>query len=220
MKNKSKNKTPEICPTVTAYDLHEYRTQLEQIQEFAGRIHIDLMDGIFAPTKSPDLNKLWLPKGITCDVHIMFQHPANVVAELLRLKPAMVVAQAEADHDSVLKLQESLSGSAIRFGVSLLASSRPNDPKYIDLVRSARHVLVFSGHLGYHGGQADLGLLEKVKLIKEINPRAEIGWDGGINIENILALSEGGVDVLNVGGSIQKSADPKLSYEKLVRALA
>ena len=209
-----------ICPTVTAYDVHEYRMQLEQVEPFATRIHIDLMDGIFAPTKSPDLSKIWLPKGIRSDIHIMFQHPANALSEILRLKPYMVVVQAEADRASVLELQNKLHGSSIRFGISLLADTRPDDPKYIELVRSARHVLVFSGHLGYHGGKADLTLLQKVAKILEINPRAEIGWDGGINIGNIRALSDGGVEVLNTGGAIQKSSNPAESYTKLKEALA
>jgi len=178
------------------------------------------MDGIFAPTKSPSLDKLWLPDGIRSDIHIMYQHPALVLKELLRLKPYMVVVQAEANRQSVIELQEKLLGSPIRFGISLLAASRPDDPKYIELIRSARHVLVFSGHLGYHGGRADLGLLDKVAKVREINPRAEIGWDGGINDKNIRDLSDGGVDVLNVGGTIQKSENPQLSYNKLMEALA
>jgi ribulose-phosphate 3-epimerase len=209
-----------ICPTVTAYDVHEYRTQLEQVQGFAKRIHVDLMDGIFAPTKSPDLDKLWLPNGSQCDIHIMFQHPAVVLKELLRLKPAMVIVQAEANFESVKELQQALLGSPIRFGISLLASTRPDDDRYVELVRSARHVLIFSGHLGYHGGKADLSLLEKVAKVRELNPRAEIAWDGGVSIENVKALSEGGVDVLNVGGAIQKTTDPEVSYNKLIAALA
>ncbi len=50
-----------ICPTVTAYDPHEYREQMERVEPFAKRIHIDLMDGHFAPTKSPGLKHVWWP---------------------------------------------------------------------------------------------------------------------------------------------------------------
>lgn len=209
-----------ICPTITAYDVHEYRRQLEQIESFAERIHIDLMDGIFAPTKSPDLHFLWLPKNIKCDIHIMFQHPANVVQEIMRLKPSMAIAQAEADRSSVIEFQKKLTGSATRFGLSLLATSEPDDPRYSDLVKSSRHILIFSGHLGYHGGVADIRLLDKIKKIKKLNPSAEIGWDGGIDFKSIRVLADGGIDVLNVGSAIQKAADPAKSYENLLTALA
>ena len=42
--------------------------------------------------------------------------------------------------------------------------------------------------------------LEKVRLIKAINPTVEIGWDGGANDTNARQLMEGGIDVINCGG--------------------
>jgi ribulose-phosphate 3-epimerase len=209
-----------IAPTVTAYDLHEYRRQMDVVVGFASRIHIDLMDGIFAPTKSPDTSSIWLPTGIISDIHLMFQHPARVIGGLLKLKPAMIIVQAEADRESVGETRDLLLGTATRFGVSLLASSRPDDPRYIELVKSSRHVLVFSGKLGYHGGTADMSMLDKVSRIKELNPRCEIGWDGGINSDNISEISSGGVDVLNIGGSIHHQDDPGKAYMELISRLA
>jgi ribulose-phosphate 3-epimerase len=83
------------------------------------------------------------------------------------------------------------------------------------IMHSFDHVLVFSGILGHHGGQADLGLLEKVRQIRAHHPDVEIGWDGGINDQNARQLVGAGVDVLNVGGYIQKSSDPAAAYAKL-----
>ena len=40
-----------ICPTVTAVSEHDYKEQLLRLKPFAKRIHIDLMDGRFAPTE-------------------------------------------------------------------------------------------------------------------------------------------------------------------------
>jgi ribulose-phosphate 3-epimerase len=60
-----------------------------------------------------------------------------------------------------------------------------------------------------------LKLLNKVTELRKLKPELEIGWDGGINVDNAKQLSEGGVDVLNVGGAIQKAEDPKAAYDKL-----
>lgn len=205
-----------IAPTVTAYDTHEYRMQMDRITPFAKRIHIDLMDGVFAPTKSPDIDKLWLPKNISCDIHVMFQHPHRIVKKVAILKPSILIVQAEADLESVLDARAQLLGSTIRFGVSMLPETDPLDPRYIELTKTSRYILIFSGHLGYHGGKADLSLLDKVDRIRSVNPRAEIGWDGGINKENIALLCKAGIEVLNVGGAIQKSKNPHKSYDELV----
>lgn len=36
--------------------------------------------------------------------------------------------------------------------------------------------------------------LEKIRLIKAINPSVEIGWDGGVAVDNAYSLVQGGVD--------------------------
>ena len=75
--------------------------------------------------------------------------------------------------------------------------------------------MVFSGDVGRYGGTASLMQLEKVRLIKTINAGAEIGWDGGVNVENAFSLAQGGVDVLYVGSAIQKANDPAAAFEVL-----
>jgi pentose-5-phosphate-3-epimerase len=76
--------------------------------------------------------------------------------------------------------------------------------------------MIFSGDLGKQGGTASLMQLEKVRLIRAIRQDVEIGWDGGVNIENAYSLAQGGVDVLNVGSTIANAPDPKSVYATLV----
>ena len=56
--------------------------------------------------------------------------------------------------------------------------------------------MIFSGELGRFGGTASLMQLEKIRLIKAINPSVEIGWDGGVAVDNAYSLVQGGVNVL------------------------
>lgn len=201
-----------ICPTVTAYDTHEYRTQIERLEPFAKRIHIDLMDGDFAPTKSPDLSHVWWPHSLKADIHLMYQQPMDYVEELIKLKPHMVVIHNEATVHH-MHFAARLHQHDILTGLAILRDT-PVEYAY-QIMHSFDQVLVFSGHLGYHGGEADLALLEKVRKIREHHPAAEIAWDGGINADNAPQLLAAGVDVLNVGGYIQKSDDPAAAYAKL-----
>jgi ribulose-phosphate 3-epimerase len=212
-----------IAPTVTAYDLHEYRRQINVLTPFAKRIHIDLMDGVFAPTKSPDVDKIWLPDGIKTDIHMMFKHPHRHYETIMKLNPYTWIVPAEAVGVSLASLKcwlGSEQGKKPRLGIALLPESDPMDDRYYEHVSDADYVLIFSGHLGYHGGVADLDLLKKVAKVQKINPEAEIAWDGGINPDNIKLLVDAGVSVLNVGGSIQKQKDPEQAYSKLLRILA
>lgn len=201
-----------ICPTITATDPHEYREQMERIEPFAQRVHIDLMDGQFAPTKSPGLDQVWWSPALKADIHLMYRRPIEQLSALIKLRPHLVIIHAEAEGDHA-HFATSLHKVGIRAGLALLQDTPVTDVQKI--IKNFDHVLIFSGHLGYHGGAADLKLLDKVNQVREVHPRTEIGWDGGINKKNAKHLAQADIDVLNVGGFIQQSADPADAYAKL-----
>lgn len=207
---------PTICPTVTAEDSHVFREQMERIAMFATRVHIDLSDGVLAPTKLVDVDKVWWPGGVRADLHVMLQKPFEHVAVYRALGPQLVIVHAEAEGDFEA-FAKTMHGHGIETGVALLQDTP------VDLIGPALalidHVLIFSGKLGYFGGQADLGLLEKVKQLRRLKPSLEIGWDGGINDKNARTLADGGVDVLNVGGFIQRAEHPARRYDELATLL-
>lgn len=203
-----------ICPTITAFDPHEFRAQMEQAAGLSGRVHIDLMDGEFAPSKSPGLESVWWPHEVTADIHLMYQRPMEQVEKLIKLNPHMVIIHNEVEVHH-MHFSAELHKHGIKTGLAVLKDTPIEWAEQI--MHSFDQVLVFSGNLGYHGGKADLGLLEKVAYIRKHHPEVEIAWDGGINGENVQQLVEGGVDVLNVGGFIQKSQNPQAAYESLAR---
>lgn len=202
-----------ICPTITAYDVPTYAEQLHRAAGMADRVHIDLMDGQFAPTVSPGLDDIWTPYNALADIHLMYQQPMDVLDTLIRLKPNMVIIHNEA-HVHHMHFVAELHKHGIKAGLALLQDT----PVYFahQIMDSFDHVLVFSGNLGHHGGHADLGILDKIADIRAHYPEVEIGWDGGINEQNAAQLVDAGVDVLNVGGFIQKAANPEAAYATLV----
>lgn len=201
-----------ICPTVTEYDPHSYRQRMEQLAKFAKRVHVDLMDGVFAPTKSPDLEKIWWPAELEADLHLMYQKPMESVDQLVKLRPRLVVIhlEAEVDHkDFAAKLH----AAGIKAGLAVLQHTSLESAA--DILLEYDHAMVFSGDLGKHQGTADLSLLAKVRNLRAQYPDIEISWDGGINDTNATQLIEAGVTVLNVGGFIAGAEDPQAAYAKL-----
>lgn len=205
-----------ICPTVLATEPHEYREQLERIQSFAQRIQIDLSDGDFAPTRTISLQQLWWNDSDKIDIHLMYRNPTEHLLELVRLNPHMVIVHAEAE-GNFFEIAQELHDHDIKAGVALLKDT-PVD-KLKSALETIDHILIFAGELGSFGGTADMSLLDKVKYVKQLKSDIEVGWDGGINDTNILQLAQGGVDVLNVGGFIQRAEDPKKAYKNLTKLI-
>lgn len=201
-----------ICPTITASEPHAYREQMERVEPFAQRIHIDLMDGQFATPTSPKLKQVWWPAGTMGDVHLMYRRPMDYIEQLIKLHPHLVIIHFEASVEH-MHFAARLHREGIKTGLAILQDTSVETIQ--DVMHSFDHILVFSGHLGHHGGKADLSLLAKVKAIREYHPEAEIGWDGGVNLDNAQQLIAGGVDILNVGGFIHNAKNPAEAYRQL-----
>jgi ribulose-phosphate 3-epimerase len=147
----------------------------------------------------------------------MYQQPMAHISELIKLKPALVIIHYEAEVDH-LAMAKALQAGGLKAGIALLPDTPASSLNGI--ISSFDHVLIFSGHLGYHGGQADLNLISKVEALRQASSSVEIAWDGGINEQNALRLKEAGVKVLNVGGFIMGAPDPASAYAKIKNIVA
>jgi ribulose-phosphate 3-epimerase len=203
-----------ICPTVLASDKAIYKEQIEKVAHLGNRIQIDLTDGQFAKTGTLDPEAVWWPVGLKADIHLMYQEPMSAAEAVIKHNPSMIIIHAEAGGD-FNKFATYCRDRNVKIGVALLP---PTTPEVIaKSLAKIDHVLIFSGDLGSFGGHADLSLLSKVEFLKKQRPELEVGWDGGVNLQNVARLVEGGVDVLNVGGYLQNSEDSSKAYAALAR---
>ncbi len=202
-----------ICPTVLAAEPHAYREQMERIAPFAERIQIDLSDGIFAPGKTVDLANVWWPHSIKADLHLMYQQPAESVGAAIKLEPHLVIVHAEAD-GNFADIAEKLHAAGVKVGIALLPATGVDT--IAPIAEIVDHVLIFAGKLGSFGGQPNIDdYKDKIDKLKHHYPHVEIGWDGGVSSQNVKQLTDLGVNVLNVGGFIQKAEDPEKAYATL-----
>ncbi|MBN9397886.1 hypothetical protein J0I05_01605 [Candidatus Saccharibacteria bacterium] len=206
----------QIVPTIMAETLDQLRESTQRLQTFARRVHIDISDGEFAPTFLLPEAQLFWPQGWEVDIHAMVARPSEHIQQLIQLKPSMVIFHAETQEDVVPHFA-TLKQAGIKAGLALLKTTVPSTVQ--PAIEAADHVMIFSGDLGKFGGTASLMQLEKIRLIKKIKPNVEIGWDGGVKLDNAYTLTQGGADVLNVGGEIANSAAPADTYNELVKEI-
>ncbi len=203
----------QLCPTIMTDDPEVFQKQMEEASHYAGRVHIDLGDGVFTRNFVP-IADIWWPGGMRADLHVMYERPFEHLEAMVALGPQLIVVHAEAEGD-FMAFADAVHRHGIEAGVCLLQKTPVE--AIVPALDVIDHVLIFSGVLGQRG-EADLGLLEKVRQLKALKPQLEIGWDGGVNDTNARALAEGGVDVLNAGGYLH-GANPAEAYQKLLEEL-
>lgn len=207
---------PQIVPAILTNDPNAYKQKMELYHPFAKRIHVDIADGTFAPSKTIPPTGIWWPQGTAVDVHMMVARPSEHLPVILKLRPSLCIFHAEAGEDLV-PIFEQLRAAGIKAGVALMKSSFPGD--YKSFIEVADHVLVFAGDLGQQGGKADMLQTEKIPLIKAINPNAEIGWDGGASMQTVRAIAHAGADMIAAGATIANATDPGTAFEGLTAEL-
>jgi ribulose-phosphate 3-epimerase len=203
-----------ICPSVLATSEIQYKDQMERVAHFAHRVQIDLTDGHFAEPRTINADKVWWPAGVKADIHLMFRDPEHAARTIAAHKPHMIIVHAEAE-GSFEAFAEFCHQHQIKVGIALLQKTPAE--AILPALHYIDHVLIFAGHLGHYGGHADLRQIEKIQILTNQKPDIEIGWDGGINDQNISQLAFAGVDVFNVGGFIQKAESPEKAYNILDR---
>ncbi len=206
-------KTVEIVPAILTDNKVDYRTQVERINGFTKRVQIDVTDGKFATAPTLDLTNVWWPKSWSTDIHLMAEKPSTYLSTILKLSPSLCILHAEAVED-LTPIFAQLKARGIKIGVALLPSTYPGAVE--EYIKAADHVLIFAGQIGVQGAPADMIQMEKISLIRAINPDVEIGWDGGANMMTVRALAHADVDVINVGSALAKAENPAAAYQELI----
>lgn len=205
-----------VAPAILADTPDSYKAQVERLHGFVERVHVDISDGEFAPSFTVGAAQVWWPQDWMVDIHAMVARPSDHLETLLNLKPNMILFHVETQED-IVPILTRVKSVGIKAGIALLRSTVPST--VADAIKAADHVMIFSGDLGKYGGTASLMQLEKVRLIRAIRQDVEIGWDGGVTVENAFSLAQGGIDVLNVGQTLAGADDPKTVYATLVNEI-
>ena len=205
--------TPTIVPAVLTDNLDVLKASLMKFKAFAKRVQVDIADGTMTATKTVAESAVVVPAGLAVDVHMMVKNPAEHMDALLKMKPSLVIFQAEVEGD-LLPVFATLKNVGINVGVAFLKQTYPGKYKqYVDVVD---HVLIFASELGVQGAEADMLQIEKARIIRAMRKDVEIGWDGGATLSNVRTIFQGGVSVINVGSAIMTATDPEVEYKALL----
>jgi len=187
-------------------------------------LHVDVMDGHFAPNITigpPVVASLRKATRLPLDVHLMIENADQFI-------PAFVDAGADwisVHQEACIHLHRTLE--LIRnHGANPGVVINPATPVQTlgEVLGMVDHVLVMSVNPGFGGQKFIPATLDKVRKLgtmrtaKRANFRIEI--DGGIGIDTIAEAVRAGVEILVAGNAVFGQGNPRENTQRLLKLAA
>ncbi len=203
----------KIVPAILTDDLKEFQLLLGQAHTFSNWVQIDLMDGLFVPSRSiPPSSLLHTKPEVRWEAHMMMFYPERELKDLKKAGADRVIFHYEAtdDHQTIIN-----SCRELELGAGIALNPRTGIEVLLPLLSEIDCVLLMSVNPGFYGAKFIPGVLEKARSLRSRFPELEIGIDGGVKETNLKLIAESGVDSICVGSAIFLSSDPAASFRKL-----
>lgn len=210
----------QIVPSILAADFLNLGRDIEIINRAGDIIHLDIMDGTLVPNISFGFSVVDQVSRIArrpMDAHLMVVHPERWFEKLHKDNIDMVSFHYEAAGLNTSRYIREIQSSGMKAGVAI----NPDLPvrKLFPYIGKADYFLIMSVFAGFGGQKFIYETFDRVADLKaEISRRGAKGLveiDGGVNMENIQAIRESGVDMIVAGSTVFKSENPEAAIAAL-----
>jgi ribulose-phosphate 3-epimerase len=205
----------KVIPAILTGDPDSLSEGLRQVESFTDEVQIDVMDGIFVPSRSVGAQVLsGIKAKLLHEAHLMVTNPDRFAAALRHggFTRAVFHIEAAGNPKKVINI---LRSQGLEVGIALNPET-PNE-KILPFLRDISLVLFLTVDPGFYGSPFIPEVLTKVRSLRANTSSSTIGVDGGINEKNIRKVVEAGADRIYVGSHVFLTRDPKISYQKLNR---
>ncbi len=201
-----------IIPGILEKDWLEIEKKILLVLPFSKTIHIDIIDGKFAPSVTflDPTPFLKYTKDALFELHMMVEEPISYLKPWANAGFKRFIGQIEKMSDQI-----EFVAQAQLLGEVGLAIDGPTSQDLVEVSFDDLDVLLFMTiNAGASGEQFVPQYLEKVKKIKNMT-YAPIEVDGGINIKTIQEAKGAGASRFVTTSFIFQNPNPELAYSSL-----
>ncbi len=206
-----------ILPSILSADFSKLGSEISEVLDGGGDfLHLDIMDGHFAPNISfgprvTEAARKSTPAYLDC--HLMLTDPVKYAPALIKAGANSITFHVEAMIDSAATARE-LRKLGCHVGITLRPATPVED--LFSALDEVDFVLIMSVLPGFSGQKFMPEVLPKVEAIKKrlrSDQRVEI--DGGIRADNIRHARDAGVDWFVVASAIFDQPDRAAAIAQL-----
>ena len=221
MKNQLK---AHLNPSILNANFDDLENEILKIAKVSDALHLDIMDNLFVPNFTFDLQKAkeiiaYTP--IAVDSHLMIENPDQLAAKFAEAGSASVTFHLEAAKN-VRATIDDIRSSGAKVGIAIKPNTKLDSvAPYLSEINM---LLVMTVEPGFGGQSFMFEQMSKVEAARiAINSLSNsdilLQVDGGISDSTIGTAAKAGADCFVAGSAVYKSEDPALMVTKL-RALA
>jgi ribulose-phosphate 3-epimerase len=213
----------EIAPSILSADFRRLGEQIAAVEQAgASYIHVDVMDGHFAPnlTVGPFVVE-WVRKAtkLPIDAHLMIENPDNFIGAFAGAGANMISVHPEATYPLDRTLNY-IRQAGCQAGVVL----NPATPLVMieEVIAEVDYVLLMSVNPGFSGQKFIKSSLDKLRRLRDLirmkfSP-ARIEIDGGVGVGNAAEVVAAGAEILVAGSAVFGAENPAEALKELLRA--
>ncbi|MEW6679758.1 MAG: ribulose-phosphate 3-epimerase [bacterium] len=200
-----------VYPAILTEKKEELGKMLKIASAFCKNVHIDIMDGIFVPSKSIGYDDL-IETDLFMEIHLMVSSPIDYIEGFKRKGAKRIIFHIEGK-DSPEEAIKKIKDGGLEVGISL----NPETPisKLKPFLDNLDLVVIMSVVPGFYGSTFIPNVLSKAKKLKKERSDLCLEMDGGIKLSNISLLKDAGIDIAAVGSEIFKASNPSFVFNEL-----
>lgn len=206
-----------VVPAILANDPPAFKSLVRAAEGFAEYVQIDMMDGIFVPSKSISAEELARVKTtVRSEAHLMVKNPEDWLeaAAMFGCEEILFHFEAVDDPAAVVKLLKET-----RFRAGLAVNPETTVSEIIDLADTVDSVMFMAVNPGFYGAPFIPEVMDRIRELRSLRPSLDIGVDGGIKLSNAVLARDAGADYVCVGSAIFNADEPDQAYCQFKQSL-